>query len=116
MGDFFVSIPPGADAYLLANVLHNWSDERALVILSVCRAAMQAGARLLVVEQLLPEHGDGRSPTSLALSDLTMLVAHGAAERTRASLGSLLASADFEIARDVPVGATSRLIEAIPSR
>ena len=114
-GDFFESVPAGADAYLLANVLHNWSDERAHVILTVCRTAMPAGSRLLLIEQLLPEPGDARSQKSVALSDLTMLVAHGAAERSRESLQALLAAAGFDIAREAPVGTTSRLIEATPA-
>jgi orsellinic acid C2-O-methyltransferase len=115
-GDFFVSIPANADAYLLANVLHNWSDDRAQVILTVCRAAMRTDSRLIVVEQVLSEPGDTRSLKALALSDLTMLVAHGAAERNRESLRGLLAEAGLGVLREAPVGSTSRLFEATRMR
>ena len=40
VGDFFESVPAGADAYLLSRVLHDWDDEDALRILRVCREAM----------------------------------------------------------------------------
>jgi hypothetical protein len=28
-GDFFVAVPAGGDGYLLANVLHDWDDDRS---------------------------------------------------------------------------------------
>jgi hypothetical protein len=31
-GDFFESVPPGGDVYLLKSVLHDWNDERCLAI------------------------------------------------------------------------------------
>src|SRR4029077_19032109 len=40
-GDFFVAVPSGADGYLLANVLHDWDDDRSVAILRSCRRAMQ---------------------------------------------------------------------------
>ena len=39
-GDFFKSVPEGADAYILKSVLHDWEDERALAILENSRCAM----------------------------------------------------------------------------
>jgi O-methyltransferase domain len=36
-GDFFIAVPSGADGYLLANVLHDWDDERSVAILRNCR-------------------------------------------------------------------------------
>lgn len=46
-GDFFESVPSGADCYILANVLHDWNDERAIAILRNCRHAMRGGGRVL---------------------------------------------------------------------
>src|SRR5262245_18547947 len=48
--NFFEGIPAGCDTYMLVRVLHDWSDEDALHILSRCKAAMHVGSRLLVVE------------------------------------------------------------------
>jgi orsellinic acid C2-O-methyltransferase len=113
-GDFFAELPRGADVYLLASVLHNWTDDRAARILEVSRAAMGDQARLLVIEQLLPEASEPQAGRGLILADLTMLVAHGAGERTRSELVALLHAAGFAVVRTTPVGATSQLIEAVP--
>src|SRR5262245_28216159 len=53
-GDFFDEAPSGGDLYLMKSVLHNWDDVDARRILSTCRAAMNAGARLLVIERVVP--------------------------------------------------------------
>ena len=79
-GDFLGSVPEGADAYLLRHILHNWDDEEALTILGNVRAVMGEGARLLVVERVIPP---GNGPMFGKLMDLTMLVVHGGRERTR---------------------------------
>src|SRR4029450_563097 len=36
-GDFFAEIPAGADAYILAQILHDWDTERSVAILRECR-------------------------------------------------------------------------------
>jgi hypothetical protein len=62
-GDFFASMPAGADAYLLSRVLHDWNDADAGRILASCRRAMGPGSRLLIVEAILPERAKtGRRP------------------------------------------------------
>jgi hypothetical protein len=57
-GDFFASVPPGGDAYVLAQIVHDWPDAEALAILSACQRAMAPGARLWVIEQVLPPEDD----------------------------------------------------------
>jgi hypothetical protein len=95
-GDFFTSVPPGADAYLLSRVLHDWTDEEAGSVLACCRKAMPAGARLLVAEALLPEHA--RDQPAAIRMDLHMLMLFGAArERTEAEYRALLAGAGFTV-------------------
>ena len=54
-GSFFEGVPREADTYLLKSVLHNWDDQRALVILRQCRVAMGPTARLLIVERIAPK-------------------------------------------------------------
>ncbi|HEV7905065.1 MAG TPA: methyltransferase, partial [Pyrinomonadaceae bacterium] len=39
-GDFFESVPAGADAYLMKHIIHDWDDARALAILRNCHRAM----------------------------------------------------------------------------
>ena len=54
-GSFFESVPAGGDAYILKYVVHDWDDERSVVILRRCREAMVPGTVLLLVEQVVPE-------------------------------------------------------------
>ena len=61
-GDFFAAVPDGGDVYVLAQILHDWDDERCGVILANCRRAMRPGGKLLVVEQVLP--GGTRRPSA----------------------------------------------------
>lgn len=39
-GDFFESVPGGADAYLLKALIHDWDDQQNARILRNCRKAM----------------------------------------------------------------------------
>ena len=78
-GSFFDSIPPGADAYVLSRVLHDWDDDRAATILTNCRRAMHADARLLVIERVVPH---GNKPHESKFMDLNMLIITGGRERT----------------------------------
>jgi hypothetical protein len=52
-GDFFESVPRGADAYLLKSVTHDWDDDKVIAILRACRSAMGGAAKLLLVERIL---------------------------------------------------------------
>jgi ubiquinone/menaquinone biosynthesis C-methylase UbiE len=78
-GDFFTSVPQGADAYLLSGVVHDWDDNRALTILRNCRRAMTENSKLLVVDMIVP---DAASASFSKLLDLNMLVMNGGRERT----------------------------------
>ena len=97
-GDFFDHVPSGADTYVLKSVLHDWPDERCAAILACCRAAMSSGSRVFVVERLakLPL-GPRASDRAWARSDLNMLLAHGACERTELDFGALLDKAGFKM-------------------
>jgi hypothetical protein len=39
-GNFFESVPEGADTYLMRHIIHDWDDEKSLTILHICHAAM----------------------------------------------------------------------------
>jgi hypothetical protein len=70
-GNFFDSAPENAEAYLLCGVVHDWSDELGVVILSNCRKAMAKNARVLIVNTIVPETN---SPSFSKLLDLNMMV------------------------------------------
>jgi O-methyltransferase domain len=91
--DVFARVPEGLPAYVLKDVLHDWDDARALVLLQVIRRAMPAGARLLLVE-LLMEKGPVSSLASLV--DLQMLaITDGGRQRSVEELAVLLGKAGF---------------------
>ena len=109
-GDFFADALPGADVYVLARILHDWNDEKALAILANCRRSIADGGRLCVLEQVLPE---GDEPGYGRLMDLIMLVMLGGKERTAPEWRELLAKGGFDLVSAVP-GAVTGLIDAVP--
>ena len=87
-GDIFAGIDARADVYLLKDVLHDWDDERCVRILQTVRAAMQQGARVVLVETLL-DHADADPIASLI--DVQMLTqCDGGRQRSVAELHALL--------------------------
>lgn len=108
-GDFFAGVPEGADGYILANVLHDWDDDRATQILQACRQAMRPGGRVIIAERLIPQ--DPRDAVPVLLSDLNMLLLSGGQERTNAEYGTLMAAAGLRPGRIQPVAAPYGLIE-----
>jgi O-methyltransferase domain/Dimerisation domain len=111
-GDFFKSVPEGADAYLLSHILHDWAQEQCHAILHNVRKAMKPGSRLLIVEMVLPE-GDAPHPGKMI--DLLMLVTTGGQERSESEYRQLLDSAGFRLARVVPTNSAVSIVEAVPN-
>ncbi len=109
-GDFFQSVPPGGDFYMLKLILHDWQDTEALRILHNCRAAMTPNGTLLVIETVIPDDNH-LSPSQL--SDLNMLVMTGGQERTAREYGALLAQAGFRLTRLIPTGSPYDVLEAV---
>ena len=109
-GDFFTAIPGGSSLLLLKKVIHDWTDERAATILRNCRAALPAGGRLLVVENVIPA---GNEPSFGKWLDLLMLVYVGGRERTAVEFRDLLATAGFEMKQVIPTAANVSVIEAV---
>lgn len=110
-GDFFQQVPTGAEVYTLANVLQDWSDERAVGILSTIRAALKPGARLLVVEIIIPP---GTGPSMGKLVDITNMIA-GGRTRTQDEHARLLAQAGLRLERVIATPASVHLLEAVPA-
>jgi SAM-dependent methyltransferase len=90
-GSFFEQVPEG-DAYVLSKILHDWDDERAAAILRTVRAAAPDGARLLVLDSVVPP---GNDPAGVKWLDLLMLVLQRGRERTEPEWRALLDSAGF---------------------
>ena len=107
VGDFFHEIP-AADVYLMKFVLHDWSDESCVRILSNIGAAMKPGARLFVVEMAIT----ATTSMSACLMDMAMLTGFTGQERELAHFAKLLHSAGLEIGQTVELHHPYYLIEA----
>jgi hypothetical protein len=134
-GDFFKSIPDvGADGYIIKNVILNWDDQSAAIILKNCLQAMKGtpssssqinenqanrknkSPKLLIIDTIMPE---GNEPFIGKFTDILMLaLTHKGRIRTKAEFRKLLGSCGFEIANIIrshdPANFLS-IIEAVPS-
>ncbi len=110
--DFFKSLPSGGDAYLLKDIIHDWDDEHAAVILSVCRRATGPRGRIMMIERGLPSQvTDDPAHLNSVMTDLHMMVLLGGRERTLDEFRRLLDGASFKLTRSVP-GTPWQLVEA----
>ena len=100
-GDFFHDLLPPADAYILMEVIHDWTDPDALRLLQSVRRAAPAQAKLLVIESLIPDR-----PTAnwTQVMDIFMLALFGGGQRTEREYITLAATAGFHFQRTVAAG------------
>lgn len=111
-GDFLESVPSGGDAYIVKNLIHDYNDEKAGLILSNLRQAIADNGKLLIIEMIVPP---GNEPSLAKILDVeAMIMTPGAIERTAEEYGQLLSQAGFEIDRIIPTKSPMSIIEAIP--
>ncbi|ORA85653.1 hypothetical protein BST31_25370, partial [Mycobacterium marseillense] len=110
-GSFFESVPT-ADAYVMKNVIHDWPDDKAIAILGTIKAAAPSGAKLLLLEMVVPDH-DREFLGHYA--DMEMLVLAGALERGLEQWTDLLRRGGFRLQRVVQTAGPLCVIEAVPS-
>ena len=110
-GDFFKDALPAADAYLIMEVIHDWPDAESVAILSAIRRAAPKGARLLLIEQIVPETP---GPDWSKALDVLMLVLLGGRQRTIAEYRALLDKAGFRLEREIKAPGIS-ILEAAPA-
>ncbi|MFE0136784.1 methyltransferase [Streptomyces sp. NPDC059037] len=102
-GDFFRSVPEGADLYLMKSILHDWTDDQAVTILAHCREVLPPAGRVLIVEPVLPEVVDPETAGLTYLTDLNMLVNVGGRERTRADFEDVCRRAGLSLTSVTPL-------------
>jgi hypothetical protein len=107
-GNFFESVPSGGDVYILKNIVHDFDDDRAAVILRNIRAAVGPAGKLLIVQEAIPA---GNGPSAGKLLDMQMLLI-GGRERTEEEFHALLARTGFRLARVIPTASPLHIIEA----
>jgi hypothetical protein len=108
-GSFFDAVPSGGDVYLLKFVLHDWSDEECVRILTNVREAMAADAKVVVVEMPIVPEGP---PSPAPLLDLNMLVMLTGKERTPDEYAALFARAGLRLSGVTPTPSPFAVLEA----
>ncbi len=99
-GDAFEDpLPRGSDALSLVRIVHDHDDDRALLLLERCRAALPAGGTLLLAEPMARERvGD---PATDAYFGMYLQAMGRGRPRTPGELQLLLERAGFRRVRDV---------------
>lgn len=110
-GDFFKSVPEGGDVQLLKQIIHDWDEERASLVLANCRRALSPTGKLLLIEMVVP--GDNRPDFAQAM-DLNMLAILGGRERTEEEYRTLLQASGFRLERVIATHSPFSVIEATP--
>ena len=96
---------------MLNGVLQQWDDAHARAILANCRKAMPQGARLVIVERLLPEQAVD-DPAAIML-DLHMMAITGGRVRGLAEFAAMLSETGFARAKATPTPSGLSVIAAV---
>jgi hypothetical protein len=109
-GDFFADPLPSADVLVMGHVLHNWSLEQKLELLTKAYRALPDGGALIVYESLIDD--DRRANTfGLLLSVAMLLVTHDGFGYTGAQCQSWMSGIGFRDSYVQPlVGADSMVV------
>jgi hypothetical protein len=108
-GDFFKDPLPVCDAYLIMQVIHDWSDQQSVEILSAIRRVAPSHARLLLIEGIIP---DDSKPSWIKMLDLFMLALHTGKERTRREFEHLLVASGFRLEKVIDIGMGTSILDA----
>jgi acetylserotonin N-methyltransferase len=92
-GDFFSDPLPPGDLYALGRILHDWTEEKILRLLSRIHDALPSGGALLIAEKVLEEDRSG--PRWALMQHLNMLVCTEGKERTLSEYEGLLRRVGF---------------------
>jgi SAM-dependent methyltransferase len=111
-GDFFESVPEGADAYVMKSVVHDWPDARSVAILESCRRALRPDGRVILIERVMPALAKD-APDTVRV-DLHMLAVTGGRERSEAEYQELLEAAGFNLGRVMRTRSPFCVIEGVP--
>jgi 2,7-dihydroxy-5-methyl-1-naphthoate 7-O-methyltransferase len=107
-GDFFVSVPEGTDLLLLSDILHNWPDDKVVILLQNCAKSLPLDGALVVVETMLD--GEPGQPLNTTM-DLSMWTFLGGRERTQANIAELAERAGLVLAGKKHLGTWRNLLE-----
>jgi hypothetical protein len=95
-GSFFEKIPQVVEAIILSRVLHDWDDEKAVLILKNCFEALLQNGILYVIENCADKIN-----IDLSLLSLNMAVMCQSFERTATEYINLVQSTGFMFQKDI---------------
>jgi hypothetical protein len=90
-------------------VIHDWSDEQAVQILSAIHRAAPRHAKLLLIEAVLPED---LNPSWIKMLDIFMLALMAGRERTLREFENLLTASGFRLEKVIDVGLGTSILQA----
>ncbi|XP_028293348.1 acetylserotonin O-methyltransferase 2 isoform X4 [Gouania willdenowi] len=93
-GDFFSGELPAADLYILARIIHDWSEEKSLALLKRIHDVCEPGGGVLLVEAMLFENR--RGPVTAQIFSLNMLVQTEGRERPPSEYTDMLKKTGFQ--------------------
>lgn len=109
VGSFFEKIPEGADLYTMKWIMHDWSDDECVQILKNCCHAMPKGAKLLIIDAVIPDDSLN-TPHIAKLLDIVMMSCLTGRERTLDEFKQLIQKAGLKFSRFVDIGTPSKSI------
>jgi ubiquinone/menaquinone biosynthesis C-methylase UbiE len=109
-GNFFESVPLGGDAHILKWIIHDWDDEKSLMILRNSHRALAENGKLILVEAVVPP---GSELHFSKFMDLNMLVMTGGRERSEEEFRRLYEASGFRLNRIVPTESPFSVIEGV---
>lgn len=107
-GNFFESVPKGADACLMRHIIHDWDDAKSIQILKNCHAALPQDGKLLLVESVIPA---GNEPCFAKFLDLAMMLIPGGKERTEIEYRQLYEASGFSLELVVATASEINVVE-----
>src|SRR4029079_5292132 len=109
---FFESVPSGGDTYIMKNIIHDWNDEKSIVILKniASRLKGKPDGKVVLLEVALTT---GNEPEIGKWADIEMLALPGGRERTADEYRELFKRAGFKMTQVVPTKVPQSVIEAV---
>lgn len=111
-GNFFESIPAGADAYLMRHVIHDWTDDQSVQILSNCRKVIPPHGKVLLVEFRVSPANEASLGKD---ADMIMLAFPGGKERTEEEYRVLFERSGFRLRKVTPTKSAVCVVEGTPA-
>ncbi len=109
-GSFFKEVPAGGDCYTLKHIIHDWSDDQCVTILSNVAKAMHPQGTVLVIELVMPETG---GPHPAKFMDVNMLaMTEGGCERTEGEYADLFKRSGLTLVGVHPTPSPVSIVEA----